>query len=82
MLELVPNHLKTRTLSKYTVNKLPFLIKYFPDQQKTQRMCDKVILKNGGMLMFITDCYKQNMCNRAVDNYAHVLGSVLDCYKT
>ena len=32
MLELVPNHLKTKKLCKHTVNKLPFLIKYFPDQ--------------------------------------------------
>ena len=45
------------------VKKLPFVIKYGPDRYKTQQICDKVILKIGGMLMFITDCYKdQNMC--------------------
>ena len=50
-------------------------------------MCDKVIIENGGMLMFTSDCYKDNncyccLCNKAVDDYAHVLGSVPDCYKT
>ena len=49
-------------------------------------MCDKVIIENGGMLMFTSDCYKDNncyccLCNKAVDDYAHVLGSVPDCYK-
>ena len=43
-------------------------------------MCDKVILGNGGMLMFLFDCYKdQNMCNKAGDNYTHALGIVPDC---
>ena len=33
-------------------------------------MCDKVILENGGILMFIPDCYKnQRMYNKAVDTY-------------
>ena len=31
---------------------------------KTQEMCDKIILENGGTLTFISDCYKnQKMCN-------------------
>ena len=35
-------------------------------------MCDKVIIKNGGMLRFIPDCYKdQQLCYNAADNYAH-----------
>ena len=35
-------------------------------------MSDKVILENGGMLMFIPDlCNDQNMCNKAVDSYSH-----------
>ena len=46
-------------------------------------MWDKVILKNGGILMFIPACYKdQNMCSKAVDSYVHVLGSVPDFFKT
>ena len=46
-------------------------------------MRDKVTLKNGGMIMFIPDYYKDpSMCNKAVDKYAHALGSVPNCYRT
>ena len=46
-------------------------------------MFQKVILKHGGMLMFIPHCYKNhNMCNKAADNYSHALGSVPNRYKT
>ena len=45
-------------------------------------MFDKVIVENGGMLMFIPDrCNDQNMCNKAVDSYSHALRSITDCYK-
>ena len=46
-------------------------------------MCDKMILENGGMLKFITDCYKNHkMCNKAVYNYSYVLEFVPCCYNT
>ena len=46
-------------------------------------MCDKVILKTGGTLLFVLDCYKnRKMYNRAVDIYAHALECVPDCYTT
>ena len=46
-----------------------YLIRYVPDQCKTQQMCDKTILENGGILKSVLECYKnQDMCNRAVDN--------------
>ena len=35
MLKLVHDHLKTKKLSKHAVEKLPFLIRYVPDQNKT-----------------------------------------------
>ena len=35
-------------MCKHAVKKLPFLIRYVPDQYKTQ--CDKAILENGGTL--------------------------------
>ena len=45
-------------------------------------MCDKVILKNGGMLIFIPDCCKdQNMCNKTFDNYPNALKFVPDYQK-
>ena len=41
-------------------------------------MCHKAILKNGGTLMFVPDCNKnQEMCIKAVDNYPHTLEFVL-----
>ena len=49
-------------------------------------MFDKVILENGGMLLFITDCCNNKkiwkICDKAVDNYSHALKFVLECYKT
>ena len=56
----------------------PFVIRYVADQCETQEMCDKVILENGGMIMFVCDYYKnQKMINKAVDNYALALEFVL-----
>ena len=46
---------------KNAVTKLPFVVRYILDQCKTQEMCDKVILENGGTLKFVPDCYK-NQC--------------------
>ena len=41
---------------------------------------NKVILENGGTLMFVPDCYKnQKMCYKTVDNYTHALEYVCDC---
>ena len=37
-------------------------------------MCGKAILKNGGTLKPVPDCYKnQEKCNKAVDNYPDAL---------
>ena len=72
ILRLAPNDLKIEKMYKHVVKMLPFLIKYVPELDKTQRMCDKVILQNGAILMLIPKCYKdQNICNKAVDNYTH-----------
>ena len=68
-------------MSKHAVKKLPYLLRYVPDQYKTQQMCDKVILENGGTLK--SDCYKnQEMCNKAINDYSHALEFVPECYKT
>ena len=59
-----------------------FLIMFLFDVRLKQ-MCDKVVLENCEMLMFIPDRYNdQCMCNKAVDNYAHALGSVHNSFKT
>ena len=57
-------------MCKHTVKKLSYLLRYVTDPYKTQKMCDKAILENGGSLKSVPDSYKnQEMCNKAVDNY-------------
>ena len=48
----------TKNMCKNAVKKFPFVIKYVPDQYKTNEICDKVIIENGRMLRFTPDCYK------------------------
>ena len=36
MLKFVPDHLKTKTMCKHTVKKLPFVIRYLHNQCKTE----------------------------------------------
>ena len=70
-------------MSKHAVKKLPFVIRYVPDQYKTQQMCDKAILENGGTLESVPECYKnQRIHDKAVDNYPHALKFVPDSYIT
>ena len=46
-------------------------------------MCDIFILEIGGMLKFISDCYKnKKKCDKSADNYAHALEFVSDYYKS
>ena len=71
-------------MCKNAFKNLPYLIRYVPDQYKTQQMCDKAILENGGKLKSVPDCYKnyQELCSKAVDNYPYALEFVPACYKT
>ena len=47
MLKCVPDHLKTKRMCVHPVKKLPYLLlRYVPNQYKTQQMCDKAILEN------------------------------------
>ena len=50
MLKFVPDHLKTKKQS--------YLLRNVSDKYKTQQMCDKAILENGGTLNSIAECYK------------------------
>ena len=38
-------------MCKHAVKKLSFLVRYVPDQYKTQQICDKAILQNGLFLI-------------------------------
>ena len=61
-------------MCKHAVKKLPYLLRHDPNQCKTQKMCDKVILENGGTLKSVPNCYiNQEMCNKAADSYPHAL---------
>ena len=43
---------------KHAVKKLSFVIRYVTDWYKTEQMCDKTIIENGGALKSVPDCYK------------------------
>ena len=38
MLKFVPDHLKTKKMCKHAVKKLPYVLRYVPDQYDTQQM--------------------------------------------
>ena len=57
MLRFIPDHLKTKKISKDDFKKLPLVVRYVPDRYKTQEMCDKVILENDETLILVPDCY-------------------------
>ena len=70
MLNIAPDHLKTKKMCNHAVKILPYLSKYVHDQYKSQQMYDKATLENSGILKFVPYCYKnQEMCNKAVENY-------------
>ena len=38
MLKFVPDHLQTKKMCKHAVKKLPYVLRYVPDQYDTQQM--------------------------------------------
>ena len=61
-------------MCKHAVKKSLHLLRYVPDQYKTQQMCYKAILESHGRLKYVPDCYSnQEMFNNAVDNGPHAL---------
>ena len=74
--------LKLKRMCRHAVKKLP-LLRYVTDQHKTQQMCDKAILENGGTLKSIPGCYRNlEIYDKAADNHPHALKIVPECYKT
>ena len=68
---------------KHAVKKLLFIIRCVPDKYKTQQMCAKATLENGGTFESVPNYYKNpRMYDRTVDNYYHALKSFPDCYRT
>ena len=65
------------------LKKLPYLLRYVPDQYETNQICEKAILENDGTLKSVPDCYKnREMCNKSINNYPHPLEYVLECFMT
>ena len=63
MLKFIRNHLKTKKkMSKHAVKKLPYLLRYVPDQYKNQLICDNVILENGGTVKLFLTAKKIKKC--------------------
>ena len=74
LLKFVSDNLKNNKFVNIQLKSLSLVIRNVPDQYKTQQMCDKAILENGGTLESAPDCYKnQQMFDKAVDNYSHAL---------
>ena len=70
-------------LNSNPVTKLPFLIRYVPYQYKTQQICYKAVIENGGLLKSVPYQYQtQEMFNKSVHSYAHALEFVPECYET
>ena len=44
-------------MCKYTVTKLPFIIRYVPDWYKSQEMCDKAFVDFLSALKIVPDCF-------------------------
>ena len=69
-------------MCKHAVKKLLFIIRYVPDQYKTQQMCDKSILENGGTLEAVPYWNKaQKTFDKTINNYAHALKFSKKCQK-
>ena len=67
MPRFVPDHVKTEMTCGNANKKFLFIIKHVLDWYKNQEMCDKVILENGGMLMFVPDS-NEKICNKSIIN--------------
>ena len=53
-------------MCKCAVTKLPYLLRYVPDQRKTQQMCDKAISENGGTLFLTTTKIKKYVIKQLI----------------
>ena len=55
---------------------------YVPDQNRTQEMCDNVILENDRILRFIPNCYSnQKIYNKSVNTNLSAIQVFSECFK-
>ena len=56
--------------------KIPYLLRYVPDQHK-KKMCDKAVDTYRSTIKSVRECYKtQEMCHRAVHRYFFEFDSI------
>ena len=67
---------------KHAVKRLPFLIRYVPDQYKTQEMCDKAVLENSETFRSVPDCNKSTTVIKLSTITLLKITLVPKCYKT
>ena len=84
MLRLVDDDLKTKQMLKHAVKKLAFAERYETYWYKTQQICDKAVLENGGTLESVPDRYKTQkyVIKTFVIIHVYALEFAPDCYKT
>ena len=58
LLKFFPYYLKTKKMCKHAVNKLPYLLRYVPDQYKGQQMCDEAISEHETLFLTATKIKK------------------------
>ena len=58
MLRFILDDINAKKICKRLVKILPSLITHVSDRYKTQEMCDKAIIENGGTLESFSDGYK------------------------
>ena len=58
LLKFFAYYLKTKKMCKHAVNKLPYLLRYVPDQYKGQQMCDEAISEHETLFLTATKIKK------------------------
>ena len=55
-------------MRKHAVKKLTHLLRYVPDQYKSQQICDKAVDTYLSTIKFVTECLMtQEMCDKTVN---------------
>ena len=57
VIDSIPDQCKTQEICGIVVSLYPFLIVYFPDKYKTQRMYDEVVDDTLAELKLVPDCF-------------------------
>ena len=73
----IPDHYKTQDIYEIVVSRYPFLIVYYPDKCKTQKMCDEAVDHCLAALKFIPDWFVTSKMLEKFDNALHANDDIL-----